>query len=385
MAVELSFEQQLGKYSGWGDIFNSDSTWDSIYDKADTWKDIYLDNGAQKSEILYAPQLFLDARPSIKNNIITWTAKDILFFMNGEILKSFAISANSYETTIPYVNPIIYLILNERGSYIKSQNIFDAMTNTCNEIIDKDLGNISKGIIFDGRTKDALKSYAALKNLYWSFKEDKTILNEYDISAPVFKYTGNIMKKYPEITNGTNISAYSWKAYIAELGNKYKKQGTDREIYPGIKMREWLFDKYGVVADNSALQEITRCIKYISSDTPEEIEITEINLNAYDYTKNTGLQGEEFVENNSVNPYRDNDIEIINRIGFLKNYFNQNCCSLVFAGLPNLSIEPGDIITIETNLFDGENRVYKNAIVVSIEATYNGAWDEKITAHEVIY
>lgn len=383
MAVELSFEQQLGKYSGWGDIFNSNSTWGSIYNANSTWDNVYLDNEAQRSETLYAPKLYLDARPSIKNNIITWTAKDLLFFMNGEVLKSFAISLSSEETSIPYVNPIVYLILNERGSYIKSENIFDAMTNTCNEIINRNLGNISKGIIFDGKTKDALLNYASLKNLYWSFSGDRATLNNYNISNPIFRFTGNIIKEYPEITNGTDISAYSWKAYIAEQGDKYKKLGNDREIYPGIKMREWLFDKYGVV-DSSALQEINRCIKYISSDTPEEIEITAINLNAYDYTQNTGLQGEEFVEDNPVSPYRNTDTEITKRIDFLKNYFNKNCCSLVFTGLPNLSIEPGDIINIETNLFDGENRIYKNAVVVSIEATYNGAWNEKFTAHEVM-
>ena len=90
------------------------------------------------------------------------------------------------------------------------------------------------------------------------------------------------------------------------------------------------------------------------------------------------------MEDNPVSPYRNTDTEITKRIDFLKNYFNKNCCSLVFTGLPNLSIEPGDIINIETNLFDGENRIYKNAVVVSIEATYNGAWNEKFTAHEVM-
>lgn len=382
MAVELSFEQQLGKYSGWGDIFNSNSTWDSLYNTNSTWSNVFLDNGTQRSEILYAPKLYLNARPSIKNNIITWTAKDLLFFMNGEVLKSFSISLSSEETSIPYVNPIAYLILNERGSYTKSKNIFDAMTNTCNDVLNMNLGNLSKGIIFDSKTKDALLNYASLKNLHWSFSKEKATLNNYNISDPIFIFTGNIMKEYPEVTNGTDISTYSWKAHIAEPGNKYQKQGADREVYPGIVVREWLFDKYGVV-DSFGLQEINRCITHIYPDTPEEIEVTAINLNAYNYTQNTGKQGEEFVEDNPVCPYRNTDNEITKRIDFLKGYFNKNCCSLSFTGLPNLSIEPGDVISVETNLFDGDNRIYKDAIVVGIEATFNGAWNEKFKVHEV--
>ena len=64
------------------------------------------------------------------------------------------------------------------------------------------------------------------------------------------------------------------------------------------------------------------------------------------------------------------------------------CSVLEFESLANPSIETGDIVSVVTDLYsNNENgelqKITKNAVVVNIEFSYNGALKEKIIAHEV--
>ena len=52
--------------------------------------------------------------------------------------------------------------------------------------------------------------------------------------------------------------------------------------------------------------------------------------------------------------------------------------------LANVALETGDLVTVPTNLFNGDERVIKNAVVVGIELEYNGALKQKTLLHEVV-
>ena len=56
---------------------------------------------------------------------------------------------------------------------------------------------------------------------------------------------------------------------------------------------------------------------------------------------------------------------------------------MVLNSLSNVALETGDLVTVPTNLFNNDERVIKNAIVVGIELEYNGALKQKTLLHEV--
>ena len=91
-----------------------------------------------------------------------------------------------------------------------------------------------------------------------------------------------------------------------------------------------------------------------------------------------------FYEDNPINPYDASSAVAIVRKGFLNNYFSNSSSSISFESLANVSIETGDLISVDTNLYNetGE-QISKKALVVCTEIQYNGSIKQKIKAHGV--
>jgi hypothetical protein len=68
----------------------------------------------------------------------------------------------------------------------------------------------------------------------------------------------------------------------------------------------------------------------------------------------------------------------------LDKYFNKECNVLSFECAPNFFVEPMDFVSVETNMYDGENKITKSGVVVEQELKYNGAFIQKNIVHEVI-
>lgn len=383
MSVELSFKQQIGIFNTWKSILDAGETWQSLFEKYNTWKRVK--NNPNPPNIAYEkvtfPTMFLVAKPTISGQTITWTARDLFYFLNENASKNFI-------TGINYRNPIRWLLLNERGNFLNSDEIFRALSKSQLEADTTKDGNLDEPIIFDNTTKNLLMNYASIRNYYWDFKDNYILLKNFtDLTEPtnsVFRFTGRIIKQYPQLTQNLDISAYSFKRYVAETDedNAYILSPSGIIDYQGEKFYKFLFKGFGKVLAGSVVPSNT-----ISKDAiveNDKITVVPVNFNYYEEIIHTKKQGEIFVEDNPLNPYSSSNSFIVDRFNLLNKWFSSQQYSMETNGLPNVAVETGDLAEVETNLFKNGKRVIKNAIVVGLELHYNGALTQKTLFHEVI-
>lgn len=393
MAVELSFEQSLGFFNTWKDLFSAGYTWKSIFDQFKTWK--CVKRGVSKEKITF-PRMFLVAKPTIQGQTITWTARDLFYFLNQTHTKSF-------KKNINYRNPIRWFLLEERGNFRNSSEIFEAITQTQSRATSDVDGNIDKIIVFDGSTKNLLMNYASIRNYYWDFKDGYAVLKKmYDLVDKtavvdvVFNFSSNIIREYPQLTENLDMSSYSFKQYFAEVDKENSYTLSPAETIPytdyngkTVNFYKFLFKGLGVP---SSSQDSGYSISSVAKDTinnVNSITVAPVNFNSYENSitiNNEGKVnvGEVFVEDNPLNPYSSSDSFIINRADILNSWFGSKKYSMELNSLSNVALETGDLVTVPTNLFNNDERVIKNAIVVGIELEYNGALKQKTLLHEVV-
>lgn len=377
MAVELSFEQSLGFINTWKNLYSAGYTWKQVLEQFKTWKGVK--RGTSK-ETVTLPKMFLVAKPTIQGQTITWTARDLFYFLNQTQVKSFA-------EDILYRNPIRWFLLDERGNFRNSNEIFEAITETQSRAINDDDGNINKTIIFNNSTKNILMNYASIRNYYWDFENNYAVLKSFaDLNTKTiadFEFSSNIIKEYPQLTENLDMSAYSFKQYFAEVDeeNSYTLTPAETITYKGATFYRFLFKDLGVPSSTSGYS-IPNVAKD-TIDTVTNITVAPVNFNNYENTISLDNVGEVFVEDNPLNPYSSSDSFVIDRANILSKWFGSKKYSMSLNSLSNVAIETGDLVKVPTNLFDGENRIDKFAIVVGIELTYNGALKQKILLHEV--
>lgn len=377
MAVELSFEQSLGFFGTWKDLFGESYTWKSVFNKFKTWRGVK--RGVPK-ETVKLPTMFLVANPTIQGQTITWTARDLFYFLNQTHAKSFSENIN-------YRNPIRWFLLAERGNFRNSSEIFDAITQTQSRAISDADGNIDKIIVFDGSTKNLLMNYASIRNYYWDFESNYAVLKSFaDLNTKSlvdFEFSTNIIKEYPQMTENLDMSAYSFKKYVAEVdeGNSYTLSPAEITTYKGVQVYKFLFKGLGVPSSSSGYS-----ISSVGKDTIDKVNsitVSPVNFNSYENSITIDRVGEVFVEDNPLNPYSPTDSFIADRANIISNWFGSKKYSMELNSLSNVALETGDLVSVPTNLFNGNTRIFKNATVVGIELEYNGALKQKTLFHEV--
>ena len=377
MAVELSFEQSLGFFNTWKDMYSAGYTWKNVLEQFKTWKGVK--RGVTK-ETVKLPTMFLVAKPTIQGQTITWTARDLFYFLNQSHAKSFAENIN-------YRNPIRWFLLDERGNFRNSNEIFEAITQTQSRAISDVDGNLDKIIVFDGSTKNLLMNYASIRNYYWDFENNYAVLKSFaDLNVKTiadFEFSANIIRQYPQLTENLDVSAYSFKQYFAEVDEEssYTLSPAETITYKGANFYKFLFKGLGVPSSDSEFS-----ISSVAKDTIDivnSITVAPVNFNSYESSITIDNVGEVFVEDNSLNPYSSNDSFIVDRANILANWFGSKKYSMVLNSLSNVALETGDLVTVPTNLFSGENRIEKTAVIVGIELQYNGALKQKTLLHEV--
>ena len=379
MAVELSFEQSLGFFNTWKDLYSAGYTWKSVLEQFKAWRGVKRD---VLKETVKLPTMFLAANPTVQGQTITWTARDLFYFLNQTHAKSF-----DRNKSINYRNPIRWFLLEERGNFRNSNEIFDAITQTQSRAISDVDGNIDKTIVFDGSTKNLLMNYASIRNYYWDFEENCAVLKSFaDLNVKTiadFEFSTNIIREYPQLTENLDISSYSFKYYLqgADGEKSYTLSPAEIITYKGAKFYKFLFKGLGIPSSNSGYS-----ISSVAKDTIDIVEnITVTPVYSYDYedTITLGRVGEVFVEDNPLNHYWGTDSFIQQRANILSNWFGSKKYSMELNSLSNVALETGDLVAVPTNLFKGNTRVVKNAIVVGIELEYNGALKQKTLLHEV--
>ena len=372
MAVELSFEQSLGFFNTWKDLYSAGYTWKNVLEQFKTWKGVK--RGVSK-ETVKLPTMFLVAKPTIQGQTITWTARDLLYFLTETQTKSFT-------ADVPYRNALRWFLLEERANFKNSKEILGAIQNTQNSILSGDTATVGKNTVLDGSSKQILTGLASIKNYHWNFAVNSAKLvpfkNALAAVSPVYTFTSNVMYDYPKLTALPTIAGYSCKQYVCELDeeNQYTLEPYETVTYKNATFYHYAFKGLGEYKYDS-LSMIAKSA--YSRNSP--LTVTPANLNSVDLYLTLNQKGEEFIEDNACNPYGKSDRDIKNRISFLNEYFKKGSYSAEINSLPNLAIEPGDLVVVETNLFSGNNRITKKALVLSIELEYNGALKQKTIVH----
>ena len=378
MRVKLEFKQKLGFFNTWKLV--KQKTWAQV--KESTWKEI-KNNVAE--ETITMPDMFLAARPVVEGNTIKWTARDILSFLDESQTKAF----NGDTYTIDFINPICYLLLNTRGGFLKSKEMFESITEIVDDILTNYsglYGNIGETVVFNEETNSGILHYLNLQNLHFDFSTDKlNIKNAPAYSEPVAVFSKKIIFNYPKITNGTNISTYNFKNYRMKENTSgiYSVLPSVSKHFGELTAYRYDYNGFGRAGSTTVIpSDLTKAWAFAPNNTTP-FNVIPLDYVGYDNYINNSSNGEPFNEDNQLNPYEAQDQEAVDRFNFLKSYFNGNNTALEFSSLANPAIETGDIVSVDTNLYDDNVQVRKAGVVVQIEVTFNGTCKEKFIVHEL--
>lgn len=389
--VIVEFIQTLNSSNmTWGDY--EDKTWGEL--EGATWGEL---SKAVHTELIEMPHLYMIAKPELQNNIITWRAVDLLSAMMGTQNKVFGF--NEYingQMNIPLKNVISNIMLDERAGYTKSPYIAKAITNTVSWINSNENTvnvDLTRPFEINNSAKNALLNLAAAYNFNYVFDGGliKIVPNAM-YNTDLTPFTKNTLKKWPTLTRNNVVSAYQFKRYemSAEMEKKYR---VDVEIskYNGVNLAYWRFKGMGTIVDS--LDNVTNDIHnyFYSVNTTQQISgedgsktVVPIKTDSFDGSVSLNKYGEPFVENNPLNVWGFGSASIVERSERIKRYFADDIYSMEFEPFANLAFEVGDVVGVETNLKSGNENIIKNVVIVETELSYNGAFSEKIKAHEVV-
>ena len=400
MPVDLSFVQRLDFFNTWETEYDSKKTWDDLYENNETWESLYE---SAPTEEIKMPRMYLEAKPVINGLTITWKAHDLLYYCDLRQYRGIG-SDRNYTGLLQY--PLRNLILEQRALFTDSYPIWNSLTKTSNAINNNELYNQlprNDLIVIDGLTKDYLKNFANLANVFWTFKEDHAILTK-DFNHTDYVFSRKVIKENPHITAGINISSFQFKSYLIKFNGQQKTIKPYSAVIENLpKSRAfsytfnytlWNFDGLGAVNHYILAPEEENMpddshAYYSRLDLAAGFGLGSIVIDVMDkVAKNNTIKlnfdGEPYIEDNPINTYDNATAEAKSRAEFLSRYFNKNNSSLEFEGLANVALECGDVVGVETNLYDeNNNKITKNAVIVNIEITYNGVLKQKTIAHEV--
>lgn len=379
MAVKLSFVQNLSFYNTWKTIYGSNTSWKSLFNNK--WKDV---KNSPSKQIINMPTVFLIGKPTIKGQTITWTARDVLYFLTENHTRYY----NGAKHQIPWVNPMRMALVESRSALSKYPQLFASIMRTdekLEEFQTYNFGNLDKDVIVNGSANDCLRKYANTSNYFWNFTDNYAKLQKFGS----FLHTGQTFGKnviYPDfnISNVPDMSSYSFKRYVPVENREkdYFKEPSESKYNPsGFYYYKYDFDGYGKIYGEDGNLKASELMGVTSYDN-NGITITPISHNGYDEFINVGNSGDAFVEDNSVWCYDKNHEKSITRSSILNHYFNNKCKILEFTCLPNFIVEVGDMALVETNsYFEDEAVVEQFVAFVQIEITFDGTVKEKVVGH----
>jgi hypothetical protein len=381
MEVELSFVQDLSFYNTWKTLYKSGTTWEDIYLNNVTWKQI---KNQTTKETIYMPKLVLSARPSISGNVITWNAKDVLYFLDNledtQLVSHGTVYpiwlANIIDVGIYGYSPTIQNMLEQSVANIRN---YDGETDL--------IGWNGDYLLVADSYKNVALNFTKLKNGHITFKKDGSfIIRPYvSLSSLEQKITFNIMINKPQIEFVNNISSYSFRSYTSKLEPKSNYEVKYSYYLEDDKLYFFEFPEKGeALEEYNQNRWIFSMISDAVSDSPEPLIITPYVSSSNDNTIPNEESGEIFKEDNKLSPFTASRDEAHDRMNVLKDYFKAGTVDISFSCLPILQYEPTDVVDVETNLYDENGkRIYKRVTIVSLEIQYNGAIKETIKGHEV--
>jgi hypothetical protein len=347
----------------------------------------FTDFAGSDSIHFYTPPLWLVGKPVVNGREIVWTARDTMYFLNNK-------QEIGFQKGINFRNPLRYFLLDERAEH--KSNDYDSLfiftlDRTQRAIIDENENPIDAIYVFDGTTKNILKDLASTRNFFWdfdresiTFKSFSDLLSKTDV---VHTFKGDTMKRYPELTENKNISAFTFTQHKAKVRTKdaYTLDTPDEVVEDmGVSVNRYDLEDWGTITgsgDGSYSPNTINKVVYTITNT-KSVDISPVSITSSEMFVNNNKNGEMYSENNSCY-FADKFAKLITRMNLLNKYFNEDVDTMQFECLPHFAVEPCDLVGVQTNIFENGERVIKKGIVVEQELSYNGAWTEKLIVHEV--
>lgn len=324
MAVDLSFFQTLNSKYSWSEYYSPSINWGDV-NKKGTWGDIL-----SKTIEIKTPRLFLEAKPSFKNNTITWKARDFLYFLSEEI----SVKTEVFEPPLFFDDIETSILKRSQDLWQFSEELNNEISATASKLSSFSRENnilLKKPLFLQGAAKNIFINHWQSINIFWDFDYEGGVklqsIAELNTLSSILNIPCKIMYNYPEIQKSPNVSQFSSRVY------NYSENDT-----------------------KSYLESITKTQK-----------------------------GETYNEDNKLNVYSFGDDEgyLRERSIIVPNYF-ENSSSIVFTSLPILHLETGDVIKAQTNLYDNfGQRTYKKGVIVDLAISYNGAYRQTFIIHEL--
>jgi hypothetical protein len=384
LKVRLTIEQSLSFINTWQDVYKY--TWNDLFSNGMTWRDVLK---KPQTEVIEMPMMFLVGKPEVKDQKIRWTARDFLYFLNSP-------QEIGFESGINFSNIPRYFLLSERANFKDNNFIINAISQTQANLYNESALNfaMSHTTLFSDTTKNILKNILASANYFLNFGTDGDA-KPIEFSAFFYpgyntpKFTGDIIKSYPRLTKGKDISSFSFSQYNVKLDeeNKYTLSTPDESFTIGSSttVNRFFYKDFGKIEINSSNENsfLPKTINKNALTVLNSLNIIPASLNSAEIFINNEKDGEQFVENNNCNFFNSQDILLTSRKSILNSWFSRNYYTMEFEGLPMFHLEPNDYVRVDTNLFENGVRVKKYGLILEQELTFNGAFNQKTIVREV--
>lgn len=323
--VNVMFHQTLSatdtsNTTTWKGLYEN-YTWKSMYENF-TWRSMYK---THNTEDINFCTLFISEEPLIEENKITFKARDVLNFMNFQIIDVFGGNLGNTD----FYEPISTCLQKAISNLPETATALISTIETSGEKINSFFRNLilDRKIEVSSSFKDFLKNYLSLKNAFIYFNSSGTLTARKFVSSGynIAGYTlnGNLMFKKPTIQELSDVKIYENSYNYWDSVNSKWVKGTNRVL--------------------------------------------------------GSANGEIFTESNPLWAYREEDFTEdspnVSRAKHIDTYYFGGAKTIEVECLPNLAIEMGDVIKVEYQ------NISSDAIVVHSEITYNGALREKIYLH----
>ena len=346
----------------------------------------YMDFGGENIKTVFMYPLWLVGTPVVNGNEVVWTARDMMYFLNNK-------QEIGFQSGLNFRNPLRYFLLDERAEH--KSNPYDdsfiyALQTTQENLKDDTESVINTAVVYDGKTKNLLKDIASTRSYFWDFdkygmvlRHISDLLNKTEV---VHTFKADTMKKYPDLTQNSNISAFSFARHRAKIktNEEYTLTTPDEvEAVSGVSVKRYDLEDWGTVtAHNGGILPNTINKVVYATESTISITVAPVSITQEELFVNNNKVGELYSENNTCF-YKEKNSKMAPRMELLNEYFNENIYTLQFEGLPHFAIEPCDFVGVETNILQDGERVIKKGVVIEQELSYNGAWLQKMIVHEV--
>ena len=353
MAVQLSFKQNLQSFNTWGLLYKLNKTWKNLYNDKKTWKKL---KGEVEQEKIDFPVMFLVDKPKVEGNLVKWVARDALHFLNENQILVF-----DYEKNRAHNHDIIKQLLeNQRKHFNNDTDPLYSYIGKTIYYLDKypGTGTISGIFGLSGNSRDLLRKYGnVIGNTFVTFISPKKYGDDFMVFNDGVGF---------DIDSAMGNPAGPIEIKKIKLSHMYK--------YPTLKFQKKIKDFYfSLYSVENVKTNDDNTVKSFDNKEREKYSITYYDKQYGDFIEenNDLMVTSQYTETRSREYIRlvDDELPIIN-------------CEIIH----DLSIEPGDIISCETNTYDESGKtVSYNGVLVKNSISYNGAIKQNIVVNAVSF